>query len=98
MFENDALTLWERGEGILTAANVIGRVTAGFLAVLMGTVFARELTEPASERAAAGSGSVEAAVAERLHPASTGKVQAIFATVDTAGEVNRRRTTNDERQ
>ena len=54
VFENDALTLWERGEGILTAANVIGRVTAGFLAVLMGTVFARELTEPASRTSRGG--------------------------------------------
>jgi fluoride exporter len=28
-FENDALTLWERGEGRLMAANVIGSVTVG---------------------------------------------------------------------
>ena len=35
-FENDALTLWERGEGILMAANLIGSVTAGFRGRLVG--------------------------------------------------------------
>ena len=51
-FENDALILWERGESILMAANVIGSVAAGFAAVVLGTAFARGLAEPASARTA----------------------------------------------
>ena len=42
-FENDALVLWERGEGILMAANLIGSVVAGFAAVVLGTALARGL-------------------------------------------------------
>jgi fluoride exporter len=56
-FENDALTLWERGERILMAANLIGSVAIGFGAVLMGTVLARGLELPAISRAATASGS-----------------------------------------
>ena len=52
-FENDALNLWERGEGILMAANLIGSVTVGFAAVVLGTALARGLTEPAIARATA---------------------------------------------
>ena len=70
-FENDALILWERGEGILMAANLIGSVTAGFAAVVLGTALARGLTEPAIERAACGSRSVEATAAGHSHPART---------------------------
>ena len=51
-FENNALTLWERGEGRLMAANVIGSVTVGFVAVLLGTALARRLAEPVSGRTA----------------------------------------------
>lgn len=42
-FENDALVLWERGEGILMAANLIGSVFAGLAAVVLGTALARGL-------------------------------------------------------
>src|SRR6516164_11702515 len=39
-FENDSLTLWERGEGLLMAANLVGSVAAGFVAVVLGTALA----------------------------------------------------------
>jgi CrcB protein len=45
-FENDALTLWDRGEGILMAVNLIGSVAVGFAAVVLGTALARGLAEP----------------------------------------------------
>jgi CrcB protein len=67
-FENDALTLWERGERILMAANVIGSVAAGFLAVVLGTTFARGLAEPAIESAEARSRRVETTAAGRTDP------------------------------
>jgi CrcB protein len=46
-FEYENWYLWERGEMMLTAANVIGSVVAGFVAVVLGTALARGLTEPA---------------------------------------------------
>ena len=68
-FENDALTLWERGEGVLMAANVVGSVALGFVAVVMGTALARELAMPGSQRAAAAAPRVETSVAVRGRPA-----------------------------
>ena len=97
-FENDALTLWERGEGILMAANLIGSVTAGFAAVLLGTALARGLTEPASERAATGSRRVEASTAEHSHPARTKDDQSISAKVDAVGGVGGHRGANEGSQ
>jgi len=94
-FENDALTLWERGERILMAANVIGSVTAGFAAVLLGTALARGLTEPAIERAASGSRSALATAGEHLHPARTKDDQFIPAKVDAVGGVGGHRGTNE---
>jgi fluoride exporter len=44
-FENDTLTLWERGEGMLAAANVIGSVAIGLAAVILGTALGRGLTK-----------------------------------------------------
>jgi fluoride exporter len=44
-FENDTLTLWERGELVLAAANVLGSVLVGFAAVILGTGLARGLAE-----------------------------------------------------
>jgi fluoride exporter len=44
-FENDTLTLWERGEGMLAAANVIGSVVIGLAAVILGTALGRGLTK-----------------------------------------------------
>ncbi len=97
-FENDALTLWERGEGILMAANLIGSVTAGFAAVLLGTALARGLTEPTSERAATGPRSVEATAADHSHPARTQDDQSISAKVDAVGGVGGHRGANEGSQ
>jgi fluoride exporter len=94
-FENDALTLWERGEGILMAANLIGSVTVGFAAIVLGTALARGLTEPVIDRAASGSQSVEAVAAEQLHPARTNDDQSMAVNVDTVGEVGGHRSTNE---
>jgi fluoride exporter len=97
-FENDALTLWERGEGRLMAANVIGSVTVGFVAVLFGTALARGLAEPVSGRTADGSQSVEAIAAEHSHPARTKDDQSISAKVDLVGGVGSHRSTNEGSQ
>src|SRR6516162_9652992 len=78
-FENDALTLWERGEGILMAANLIGSVVAGFLAVWLGTVLARGLAEPTSKWAATRSQSVETITARNPHPAGNEAGPSLFA-------------------
>ena len=67
-FENDSLTLWERGEGLLMAANLVGSVAAGFAAVVLGTALARELAEPAIGPAEAGAGTVGAMAAGHAHP------------------------------
>jgi CrcB protein len=64
-FENDALTLWDRGERLLMAANLIGSVAVGFFAVVVGTALARGLAEPTSQRTAARIGAVETSVARR---------------------------------
>jgi hypothetical protein len=82
------LTLWERGEGILMAANLIGSVVIGFGAVLLGTVLARWLEAPATEASAAGSQRVEAMAAEHSHPARTEEGQTISAKVDAVGGVD----------
>jgi CrcB protein len=44
-FAYESLTLWERGARWLAFANVAGSVAAGLLAVVLGTVLARGLTE-----------------------------------------------------
>jgi CrcB protein len=67
-FENDSLTLWERGEGILMAANLVGSVAAGFVAVVLGTALARGLAEPAIQPATAGARRVETTLAEPVPP------------------------------
>jgi fluoride exporter len=97
-FENDALTLWERGEGRLMAANVIGSVTVGFVAVLLGTALARGLAEPMSGRTAGGSRSVEAITAEHSQPAPNKDNQSISAKFDSVGGVGRHRSTNEGSQ
>jgi fluoride exporter len=97
-FENDALTLWERGEGILMAANLIGSVTAGFAAVLLGTAVARGLTEPATERAATGSWRVEVVDAGNSQSARTDGGQSIFTKFDVAGAVGGHHSANEGSQ
>jgi CrcB protein len=64
-FENDALTLFERGEGLLMAGNLVGSVVTGFVAVLLGTALARGLAEPA----AAGARRIEPATPRHSRPA-----------------------------
>jgi CrcB protein len=53
-FENDSLTLWERGETLLMAGNIIGSVAAGLAAVWLGTALARGLGEPPEKLSAHG--------------------------------------------
>ena len=54
------------------AANLVGSVTAGFGAVLLGTALARGLTEPAIERSAVDPRGVATRVVGLLHPARGG--------------------------
>ena len=50
-FQNDwLLILWERGEGLLMSANLVGSVVLGFAAVVLGTAAARGLAEPRMHR------------------------------------------------
>jgi CrcB protein len=70
-FEYDTLTLWERGEQGLVAANVIGSVAFGFAAVVLGTVAAHRLAEPAAARASAIA-DVDT-TARRYHGTATGQ-------------------------
>jgi fluoride exporter len=65
-FENDSLTLWERGEGLLVALNVVGSVALGLLAVMLGTALGRGPSAPAEESVATESRAVEATIA-RIH-------------------------------
>jgi fluoride exporter len=74
-FENDALVLWERGEGILMAANLIGSVVAGFAAVVLGTALARGLAESSIGRRTAGT--AETTSAEQSHSTGTERGQSI---------------------
>jgi CrcB protein len=70
-FENDALILWERGEVMLMGANLLGSVAAGFAAVVLGTVLARGLAEPAHERAVESSRRIEQTAADEIDPADS---------------------------
>lgn len=45
-FEYDLLTLWERGEHRMAAANLLGSVGLGFAAVVLGSALARGITDP----------------------------------------------------
>jgi CrcB protein len=94
-FENDALTLWERGEGILMAANLIGSVAAGFAAVLLGSAMARGLSEAASGRSAAGSQAVEVQSAERMHAPAVDMAPKIPANHDSFDSRDNRRSANE---
>jgi CrcB protein len=73
-FENDSLTLWERGEALLMAGNIIGSVSAGLMAVWLGTTLARGLAEPST-----GPG------ASRLQPAAGATGADIRSTPDRRG-------------
>jgi protein CrcB len=69
-FENDALTLWERGEGLLMSANLIGSVALGFAAVVLGTAAARGLAQPRIDRDVTVSSAIKTGKVEYLSPAS----------------------------
>ncbi len=84
-FENDALTLWERGEGMLMAANLIGSVAAGFGAVVLGTALARGLTESAGERAATGFRTVASSTGDPFHPVRAKDDRPVAAEIDAVG-------------
>ena len=94
-FENDALTLWERGESILMAENLVGSVVAGFAAILLGTALARGITEPAIDRPTSQLHSAKAAVLEHLHPVPTNDDQSVSTKVDAVPEVGGTRIKND---
>jgi fluoride exporter len=76
-FENDNLNLWERGEVRLMAANIVGSVALGLLAVVLGTALARGLAEPSHRRLAAGSGNIEPTAAALRRPAGEENGRAI---------------------
>jgi CrcB protein len=93
-FENDSWTLWERGEGILMAANVVGSVAAGFVAVMLGTALARGLAEPALEHTGPGTRRVEATAAGHPHPGRSQGGPSISARVGIVATVSGSRGTD----
>ncbi len=95
-FENDALNLWERGEGILGAANLIGSVAVGFAAVVLGTALARGLAEPATREPAASSRKVAMAAAEPSNVAQPEGGHTISARGDPGDMDGDRHATSDE--
>jgi CrcB protein len=96
-FENDNLTLWERGEGILMGANLIGSVAAGFVAVLLGTALARGLAEPATRPVVAGTRGGDAMATGLLHPAGEGNGRPFSPTGDGSHAVGDRRSVDGGR-
>ncbi len=53
-FSAESLTLWERGEQWLCLAYMVGSVSAGFAAVVLGSALGRGLALPAGARSGAG--------------------------------------------
>jgi CrcB protein len=70
-FENDALILWERGEGLLMSANLVGSVVLGFAAVVLGTAAARGLAEPRVRRDVIAESVIENHKTEHAGPLSS---------------------------
>ena len=97
-FENDSLTLWERGEGRLMAANVIGSVAAGFVAVVLGTALARGLAESSIEHAATSTRGVEPTAAGHPHSARSEGGPSISARVGVLERVGGYRGTEGVRR
>jgi len=90
-FENDSLTLWERGEGRLMAANLVGSVAAGFLAVVLGTALARGLVEPAVQPRGESTRRVETMKVRAPHPSRDeggGSLSARLALFDISTEAS----------
>jgi len=70
-FEYDTLTLWERGERTLMAANLLGSVVIGLAAVWLGSALARVVLEPGGAPASALVGRGETAIAGQPIPVGT---------------------------
>jgi hypothetical protein len=83
---------------MLMAANLIGSVVLGFVAVLLGTALARGLAEPAIEQAAASVRNVEAMVAQQVHGASNPELPSISPRVDLRDGVGGEGSANDGSQ
>lgn len=75
-FENEALSLWERGETLLMGANLVGSVVAGLLAVVLGTALARGLS---ADRPTTGSRGADAMAARVIHPTESGHMRLLSA-------------------
>jgi CrcB protein len=97
-FEYDTLILWERGDILLTAANVIGSVAVGFLAVLLGTALARGLADPEVKQTATAAQRTETFVAEQIHDDLDQDLRSRFPRVDLVSEVGGEDRANDESQ
>ncbi len=80
-FEYDSATLWQRGETWLAAANVVGSVVAGFVAVLLGIALGRGL---APSQVAAGSPRVHH---QEVTPSQSWRISVDGPTSPTAGIV-----------
>jgi protein CrcB len=96
-FENDALILWERGEGLLMSANLIGSVVLGFAAVVLGTAAARGLAEPRIHRDGIAGSMVETQKIEHPGAASSNSTQKSNAAEDRSDGPGSDRQSNDAR-
>lgn len=70
-FEYDALTLWERGERTLMAANLVGSVVIGLAAVWLGATLARAVVEPVGTRTSTPGSRGKTAIAGHPIPVGT---------------------------
>jgi fluoride exporter len=61
-FAFESQTLWERGERALSIGYMASTLVAGFLAVVLGVMLAREVVTPRAERATRSDASVPAEV------------------------------------
>lgn len=96
-FENDALILWERGEGLLMSANLIGSVVLGFAAVVLGTAAARGLAEPRMHQDGIASSTIETQKIEHHGATSSTGTQKSNAAADRPEGPGSARDANDAR-
>jgi hypothetical protein len=96
-FENDALSLWERGEGLLMSANLVGSVVLGFAAVVLGTAAARGLAEPRMERDITASSKIESPKTELVRPDLSAEMGGTAAAEVRPEVTGRDRQSNDAR-
>ncbi len=83
-FEYDALTLWERGERRLMAANLIGSVAAGLAAVWLGAVLARSVADRVDFRVLAVGGRGGTKIAGHPLPIANQDATQLAATTDVS--------------